>query len=420
MAKGPVLLLPFLLLAACSSSSGGAAGGADSGAPGDDAGGGGGGDGSTGLLAPPPAGQGVQFTMQGHIPASTEDEQCQFVQTTDDLWVNHEQVRYTPGSHHFILWSTPYTSIPTANIRGEAVDTSGVFDCKQGPQADWNTTDFVGGAQSADAPPVLSDLPPNVAIHVPAGTVLLMDLHVLNASTTDLDPIVNINLDTIPQSQVTQEAGIFLFFDPFIVVPPGASATAHMSCPVTSNVTLTTVQTHMHKQGLGGVVNVKDSAGAQVQQLYTSSVWTDPPVTQWASGMALTAGQQIDYQCNYMNPGTTTVIAGGSALTNEMCVLFGAYYPRDPEFETCSTNGVQDFNDDAATYIGTGTTTCADSLTCISNAKTDEAFMSCMVDSCPGAAVQLTAAVDCFFANQSNAQTACATQEGQCLGQPCN
>jgi hypothetical protein len=176
----------------------------------------------------------------------------------------------------------------------------------------------------------------------------------------------------------------------------------------------------MHKQGLGGVVNLNDSTGALVQQLYTSSVWTDPPVTQWASGMAFTTGQQIDYECNYENTGTTTVLAGPSALTNEMCVLIGAYYPRDTKFETCSTDGVQNFNDNAATYIGTGTATCQDSLTCLASANSEESFMSCMVDSCPGVAVPLTAALDCFDANGNSAQTACLTQEAQCVEATCN
>ncbi len=415
-------LLPFLVLAACSSSSGGAApgGGNDSGAStGDD--GGAGGDGSSTLLAPPAAGQGIQYSMQATIAASSEDEQCKFVQTTEDLWVNHEEVRYTPGSHHFILWNTPYTTIPTVNLQGANVDTSTVFDCKGGPQAGWNTTAFVGGAQSADAPPVLSDLPPNVALHIPAGSVLMLDLHVLNVTMAALNPIAVINLDTIPQSQVTQEAGIFLFFDPFIVVPPNATAKAHMSCPVTSNVTLTTLQTHMHKWGLGGTVNLEDSTGAMVKPLYTSSVWTDPPVTQWpVPGMALTAGQQIDYECNYENTGTTQVIQGLSAATNEMCVLVAAYYPRDTKFETCSTTGSFADASSAATYIGSGTTSCQDSLTCIGGAKSSADFFSCMVNSCPGAAGALTAALSCFNANGNNAQTACVTQEAQCVETTCN
>jgi hypothetical protein len=417
-------LLPFLVIAACSSSSGnpatggGGGTGPDSGSPAqNDAGGG---DASSTLLAPPAPGMGVQYSMTATIAASSEDEQCRFVQTTEDLWVNHEDVRYTPGSHHFLVWNTTYTSIPTMNTQGMTVDTSKVFDCSNGPQAGWNTSQMVGGAQGADAPPALSDLPPDVALHIPAGSVLMLDLHVLNTSMMPLTPTAVVNFDTIPKSQVTQEAGIFFFYDPFIVVPPNAMAEARMSCPVTSNVTLTTSQTHMHKQGLGGVANLLDSTGAMIQQLYTSSVWTDPPVQQWSPGMALMAGQQIDYHCNYENTGTTTVIQGGSAATNEMCVFTGAYYPRDTKFETCSTTGNLNDSSNAATYIGSGTTTCQDSMTCLSGASTDEAFFSCMVDSCPGVAAPLTAALDCILTNGSNAQTACLTQEAECVSASCN
>ena len=170
---------------------------------------------------------------------------------------------------------------------------------------------------------------------------------------------------------MTQEAGIYFFYNPFIVVPPNSMAEAHMSCPVTSNVTLTTMQTHMHKWGLGGAANLEDGTGTMMSQMYTSSVWTDPPVSEWTPGQSLSAGQQIDYHCNYANTGTTTIIQGLSAATNEMCVLWGAYYPRDIEFETCSTSTTWSLNDlsSAATYIGSGTTTCQDSLTCLGSAK---------------------------------------------------
>jgi hypothetical protein len=176
----------------------------------------------------------------------------------------------------------------------------------------------------------------------------------------------------------------------------------------------------MHKQGLGGVANLEDGTGAMIQQLYTSSVWTDPPVTQWASGMSVTAGQQIDYHCNYENTGTTTIIQGGSAATNEMCVFTGAYYPRDIDFETCSTTGKWSDLSNAATYIGSGTTTCQDSLTCLSGAKSSESFFSCIVDSCPAAGPALTASLRCIEANGSNAQTECLTQEAECVSTSCN
>src|SRR5689334_8245515 len=92
-------------------------------------------DAGSSSLLPPPPGQGVQFEMETTLAGSTEDERCKFVTTTDDLWVHQEAVRYTPGSHHFILWSTTYTSIPTQDINGNTVDTSGVFECPGGPPA---------------------------------------------------------------------------------------------------------------------------------------------------------------------------------------------------------------------------------------------------------------------------------------------
>lgn len=145
--------------------------------------------------------------MQTNIDAHAEDERCKFVITTEDLWVHQEEVRYTPASHHFILWSTTYTSIPTKDIHGNDVDTSGVFECPGGPPAAWTVNRYVGGSQSPDAPAVLGALPDNVALHIPAGSVLMMDLHLLNAGATPLPVTVQINLDAIPASQVAEEAG---------------------------------------------------------------------------------------------------------------------------------------------------------------------------------------------------------------------
>ncbi len=408
-----------LVLAGCSSS-----GASPTGAGGGTGGGSTGGSGGS-SLAPPPAGQGVQFEMQTTIAAGSEDERCKFVTADEDLWVHQEQVLYTPGSHHFILWNTTYTSIPTTDDHGNAVDTSGVFECPGGPPAAWSVNRYVGGSQSANAPNVLGNLPDNYAIHIPKGSVLMMDLHVLNTTSKALPVTVQMNLDTIPAAQVTQEAGIYFFYNPFIAIPPASTAHARMSCPVTSDVTLTTAQTHMHKWGLGGTATLEDGTGAMVEQIYKSSTWIDPPVTEWSTPpMALKAGQQIDYECNYQNDGPTTIIQGLSAQTNEMCVLVGAYYPRDEKFETCGTTGQYADQDTAATFIGTGTATCAATLGCLQSAATSSdptPFYSCMVDSCPGAAKPLTAAVDCFFSVPSGGSvtTVCANQINACLSASC-
>ncbi len=401
-----LLIVAACLAAACSSPS------AKSGA---------GGGGSASWLAPPPAGQGVQLTMKTTILGSAEDERCLFATIDDDLWVHQEEVRYTPGSHHFILWNTSYTSVPTQDDNGNTVDTSGVFECPGGPPNGWKVKQYIGGSQAPDAPDVLGKLPSDVALHIAKGSVVMLDLHVLNPTTSPLDVTVQINLDAMPQSEVKREAGIYFFYDPFIAIPPQSSAHSRMSCPVTSDVTLTTAQTHMHKWGLGGEATLEDAAGNLLQKLYTSSTWTDPPVTQWSDPpMALHAGQQIDYQCNYQNNGSTTISQGLSAVTNEMCVFAGAYYPRDPVFETCGTSGMLGDVGSAATFIGTGSATCGASLACLAGAKGKDAatFYGCIVQSCAGVAKPLTAFVDCAL-KSANPVTDCATEISACEAASC-
>lgn len=377
-----------------------------------------GGSGST-MLDPPASGQGIQLKMSTTIAASTEDERCQFVQTTDEMWVNQQEIRYTPGSHHFILWQTPYTSIPTTDKAGNQVDTSAVFQCLDGPPGNWLVDGLLGGAQSPDQPTFGGDFPPGVAIHIPAGSILIMDLHVLNASTSPLDVTVLMNLDTIPHSQVKQEGGIYFFYNPFIRIPANGKSSARMSCPVPNDVTLVNGQTHMHKQGLGGVVNLEDTSGKSLQQLYQTNLWTDPPVTVWhAPPMNLQAGQQIDYQCNYQNPGDTDILQGLSAKTNEMCVWTGAYYPRDTAFEYCNGSGGWGNLGKAATFIGTGTADGPTTMSCLNGAVAaamtpnfNDVLYGCVVDSCPAVSAQMTAVIRCAQSSGvANYKTACATQ----------
>src|SRR5262249_43691491 len=151
------------------------------------------------------------------------------------------EVRYTPGSHHVLIYTTPYTSIPTMDIHGNTVDTSGVIDAPRGGTADWKIDGVIAGSQSADAPPVVDHLPPDVAVKLAGGTVLLMNTHYLNTSQKPLQVEARINLYTVPAAQVTQEAGVLFYYDPIIRVPGNASAYAEMSCPVTSDITLATV-----------------------------------------------------------------------------------------------------------------------------------------------------------------------------------
>jgi hypothetical protein len=309
-------------------------------------------------LPPPPDGTGVQLEMLSSLDAGQEIERCKFfLAPPEGMWVNHSSVRYSAGSHHVLLFTTPYRdTIPTVDRNGITHDTSGIFDCKDGAPADWEIDGVAGGAQSSDAPDVI-DLPPTVAVKIPPNAVLLMNTHYLNASPKGRDTDARINLYTIPESQVTDEAGVMFFYNPFIRVPGLGTASARMRCPVNRDLTLMNAQSHMHARGIGQVSNITDASGTMIEEVYRSSDWQNIYVKLYGDqGKQLKAGTAIDYRCNYDNK-EARVVTQGLTTKDEMCMFVGAYYPRDRAFEICATDENSPAAS-AATFIGSGTNDC--------------------------------------------------------------
>lgn len=349
-------------------------------------------------LAPPAPGAGIQLRMLSKIEAGTETERCQFfVAPPEGLYVNDSEVQYTKGSHHVLLYRTPYTEIPTKNDRGEEVDTSKVMECPEGATADWDTNAVLGGSQSYKGDNLLNKLPEGVAIKIDPGTVLLMNVHYLNASAAALDTDARINLYSIPEEEVKEEAGLLFYYNFFIKVPASGTASARMRCPVQKDIKLINVQSHMHRRGVGAVADLTDGAGNKLQEIYASTEWENVPVRTFEPSLEIKAGQALDYRCDYSNPEARDVMQGATTK-DEMCMIIGPYYPRDRNLERCSDeNGVPN-----ATWIGEGTTNGADTLACFGKAKpVDEdggnSLFGCVVNSCPGISVPMSEFLKCGF-----------------------
>jgi hypothetical protein len=344
------------------------------------------------LLPPPPVGEGIQIRMVGTIAAGQETERCQFfVVPPGGLNIDRERVRYVTGSHHVLLFTTNYQAVPSTNLLGEPVDTSDAFDCSAGVFGSWDVRGIAAAAQNPDAPDVV--MPPGVAIRLPAGAVLLMNTHYLDATPAPLDTDTRINLHSIPDAEVKDEAGFLLFYDPFIRVPALGASSARMRCPVPHDVNLVSLTSHMHRRGVHFSADLVDAAGAPQETLFETTLWEEVPTAQWASGKPIPAGTAIDYHCDYAN-GESRVIAQGPTTKDEMCVLTGAYYPRDPGFEACSSLGLAHPDHDA-TWIGDGKLTCLDAITCAEGAADAASFYGCVVDSCPASGPSLSALLHC-------------------------
>lgn len=81
-------------------------------------------------LAPPPSGQGKQFSIEIDLGPGEENEYCQYVMAGEALDVNSSEGLWTPGSHHARLDRTGYTdAFPTTTKGGATIDPSAPFHC---------------------------------------------------------------------------------------------------------------------------------------------------------------------------------------------------------------------------------------------------------------------------------------------------
>ncbi len=336
------------------------------------------------LVAPPP-GQAVEVSMQSNIAAGMETERCKFFRAPEEgLWVNRQEVHYTAGSHHVLLFTTPYDKIPQ----------SGVFECPEGAPAHWEVDGVVGGAQSPEAAGT-QPAPPGVAIKIPPGKVLLMNTHYLNATCAELQTDARVKRYTVDTGTVTTEAGVMFFYNFYIRVPAHTESEARMRCPISKEVKLLDAQSHMHKRGVDYTAELV--TGGQATRIYQSDSWENVPIKTFGAGMTLPAGSTLDYRCHYRNDEDRDIMQG-LTTRDEMCMFVGIYYPRDRQLEHCALDESWYTSDLAATHVGHGTTACGDSLACLTNARGDdkgESYTACVDASCPAAADALWEAERC-------------------------
>jgi hypothetical protein len=170
------------------------------------------------------------------------------------------------------------------------------------------------------------EMPEGVALKLPKGSALLLNLHLFNVSSAPLSGTSGIEIVRADPSEVVQEAEIVLAGKAVgLVVPPGAS-TQTGACAMSHDVTLFAVFPHMHQLGahLKAVAHSGGAATVLVDAPYSFDTQLYYPV---APELPMKAGDSVDVECSYENPGAADVLFGDSSL-DEMCFVGLYRYPR--------------------------------------------------------------------------------------------
>lgn len=348
------------------------------------------------LLDPPPAGEGVQYTLDVEVAAGMEVTYCQYVVVTEAMDISRFEHRYSEGSHHLLLYQTEYAEADVPSW--ERFECGSTFFPELGVN---------GIAYAAQVPEGELAYPAGVALKFAAGDVVLIQSHYLNTTDSPIDAEVRLNAwkSTVP---VEMEAGTLFFYDWAIYVPAGGSAFAKMYCQIPDDVTLVYAMSHMHKQGVGYTSQLVGGALPEPLPLFQTTSWEDIEPQKFEPALQVTAGQAIEFRCEYQNDGTEPVMEGPSAEVNEMCMFIAAYWPKveDPRAELCQLPGSGPRFE--------GTTTCAETLNCTTAAGEDLlAAEQCLVNTCAASSPAVADFGSCVF-NLCNVE--CTQGMGDCDG----
>jgi hypothetical protein len=233
------------------------------------------------------------------------DHPIDVVQMTSDL---------TPGGHHIILYKSSATTENTTP-----------FPCQ-------SFRDILTGTVPlfiAQKPHTELEFPRGVAYRFPAGQMVRMELHFLNATQAPASIAGTVHLGEATAGTVTDHANLLFWGRVDIDIPAAQQATVGPSFHYfrQTDLHIFGVTGHQHHLGTGfkiELANAIDDTAAQT--IYENNDWANPPLKSFDPPLSPKDGQGFRFTCSYDNT-TSQTVKFGESVNDEMCFLWAYYYP---------------------------------------------------------------------------------------------
>ena len=239
------------------------------------------------------------------------------------LFVNRVDMAMRPGRHHLILYALsdniPEILVPEPQVFREIRDANGNYI----PSTLMITShlNFVTGTQW---PRMTYHYPPGVAMRIPADAGFDINAHYVNRSSEIIQGEIYANLHTVDSSQVEHVAERLFMNNVDINLPPNATTTLNKTFVVDKKVQIFQLFSHAHEHMTEFRVFI-DGGPRDGELVYIAYDWEHPPILELNPTLTLEAGQGLRLQATYNND-TNSTINFGFLSSDEMMILFGAYY----------------------------------------------------------------------------------------------
>lgn len=223
------------------------------------------------------------------------------------------------GTHHTVVTVT------------EPAGPDRVFDCDPGTLSDAMVYASASGTDDLA-------LPDGVAIRVPAGKQILLNLHLYNTTTSPIRATSRTLVQVLEEAELAAEAEVVFAGTADFELPPNAEASATGSCVFTEDATVLSLWPHMHERGRHMVVehvavqpDAEDpSAADTVTTLLDAPFHVLDQTNHAIEPLVVRAGDRLEVTCHWTNDSDETIGYGDTA-GDEMC--FAGVY-RYPAFST--------------------------------------------------------------------------------------
>jgi len=273
-------------------------------------------------LAAPNTGEGFQVHVPPFpIPANYEREI--FVRmpigNTEDIYVNKFVASCRPGTHHLIAYGYE-------NENDDSHPDIGVMRDQNLPDGRGNLTLTMGsGAMlcGAQTPEFTQQFPAGVAVKIPANATVDMNSHYFNLTDNKIFGEVFLNLETIPENEVTEVLEYDdIDNDEVLFLPAGEETTIEYSRTYIERVEIRQMFGHMHKRGQRFLV-YKIGGANDGELLYSAFDYQHPPYLLFDTPLVIEPGEGIKTVVTYNNE-TDRDIRFGVTSEDEMGILFFA------------------------------------------------------------------------------------------------
>jgi hypothetical protein len=274
------------------------------------------------------------FTIQTPtvtVAAGQEKYVCYAQTLTEDLTVDRYDYAVVPFVHHVFF------------SRDLAPEPEGLSECDVLFKTSWIPL-LVAGKGNA----TLQD-PAGAASVLPKGTQLVVQLHLLNPSTSEASATVSIDMHRSTLDK-PKPVGLYAFGTQVISLPPNATTSVSYECTPAQDVVSFTDFPHMHRLGTKLTFEVADATGAY-HQAYARDPYDFNNQYLEPTPLSVLKGTKTRITCTYDNTTTGTVVYGEST-NDEMC-FFAMFVAGLDGTAGCIQSPAGDAGADAGTCMAT-------------------------------------------------------------------